>query len=216
MQFWAADRQADKEIHCIHFGKLVQDLFYCVDCKGGCRHLRYITWDTAKRLVQENKLKCLICNPEKGLTSLEQTVLDVLTTLFPNVEVFPQCRALSKFPGPIDFCLLFERVLIQVDGDSHSGLLRKPNAQEADQPRIDADCNTRATEQGWHMLRIHKDDVDECAHVIQDVLIVAKAARLALQGHRDCMMSSVTWSEAFGRQREVYIVEEGKVRQLTS
>jgi very-short-patch-repair endonuclease len=161
-------------------------------------------------------LICLICNPEKGTTRLERKVQNVLSRLFPNVEVFPQCRALFHFPGPIDFCLLFERVLIQVDGDSHSGLLRKRKAQRVDQLSIDEDCNTRATQQGWHMLRIHKDDVDICAHVIQDVLLVAKAARHADQGHRECWMSSVTWSETFGRERELYIVKGGQAHLLTS
>ena len=167
-------------------------------------------------MVRTNDLKCLICNPEKGLTSLEQTVQNVLLTLFANVEVFPQCRALSDFSGPTDFCLLIERVLIQVDGDSHSGLLRKSKAQEADQPRIDDDCNTWAIKQGWHMLRIDKADVDKCAHVIQDVLLVAKAARLAVQGHRDWWMSSVTWSRKFGRQRKLYVVKRVEVSVLTS
>jgi hypothetical protein len=143
-------------------------------------------------------------------------VQNVLTRLFPNVEVFPQCRALLDFSGPVDFCLLFERVLVQVDGESHSEGLRYCKAQGVCQERIDGDCNTKATEQGWHMLRIHGDDVSNCAHVIQDVLRVAKAARLVDQGHRDYWMSSVTWSKTFGRPRELYIVKGGRAFLLTS
>jgi hypothetical protein len=66
------------------------------------------------------------------------------------------------------------------------------------------------------MLRIHGDDVSNCAHVIQDVLRVAKAARLVDQGHRDYWMSSVTWSKTFGRPRELYIVKGGRAFLLTS
>ena len=215
-QFWAKDRQPDKEIHIKRLCGTEQDLFYCSDCKGGCRHLRYITWKTAARLVRGDGLKCLICNPETCTTSLERKVQNVLTRLFPNVEVFPQCRALLDFSGPVDFCLLFERVLVQVDGESHSEGLRYCKAQGVCQERIDGDCNTRATEQGWHMLRIHGDDVSNCAHVIQDVLRVAKVARVVDQGHRDCWMCSVTWSKPSGRPRELYIVKGGRAFLLTS
>ena len=73
---------------------------------------------------------------------------DVLQAKFNTLELFPECRALKGFSGAIDFAILSERVLIQVDGPGHYGTLGLNKAKSTDQEAVDARCNTCALQQG--------------------------------------------------------------------
>lgn len=132
-------------------------------------------------------------------------VQDVLQAKFNTLELFPECRALKGFSGAIDFAILSERVLIQVDGPGHYGTLGLNKAKSTDQEAVDARCNTCALRQGWHMLRIHVDDLYECESLIGDVLCVARAGLTLTEADCSWQFSSMTWSPSCGRSRKVLI-----------
>lgn len=122
-----------------------------------------------EKLLRDEGLRCLICHKRKGWTKSEDQVDHVLKTRFPHLEYFPECRVLESFGGCIDFTVLSHRVLLQVDGPSHTKFLDFPKAEGVQQALVDDKCN-----QGWHMLRIHENDASDTHGSLVEVLKIAE------------------------------------------
>jgi very-short-patch-repair endonuclease len=160
-------------------------------------------------------LTCLICHKRKGCTEGEEKVESVLKTKFPGVEYFPECRALRGFKGSIDFALITERVLIQVDGASHNRPLQYAKAAGPRQPFVDESCNQQALKEGWHLLRIHDKDIGDTQELIELVRGVAHMCAVAARMRNVGVHSSLTFSKDFGKAREAYVGQEEVSALLT-
>ena len=175
--------------------------FSCSDCREGQEHVLYITCDTAERRLRGSGLPCLICNPVRRRSKLENHVHEVLHTHFPFLEYIPECRILEEFSGAIDFTILSERILIQVDGPVHYDCVGFSKAIVANQDSIDTRCNMAAAAQGWHMIRIHARDLASSKVLIKEVLDLSLVCKEAAKGQDIWRFSSITWSATFGWTR---------------
>lgn len=190
-------------------GRLVdkkQYYFRASNCTVDPPHLRYITCRTAQGYYRGGGLSCLICFKRKGETPEEGDVHEVLQDKFPDVEYFPECKVLKGFKGAIDFAVLRERLLIQIDGVYHFNKpLYKLRAYGKGQAVVDARCNATALQEGWHMLRIHKDDLEDTESLVRELRKVARDCEETAARHRVSGHSSLSFSKGFGRATTVHI-----------
>lgn len=182
-----------------------QYFFRTTNCQEDPCHLRYISCKTAEKLLGRGELRCLNCHKRKGWTESEAEVEQVLKDKFAGFEYFPECRAVKAFCGLIDFALLDERILIQVDGAYHFRPLKKRKAVGERQADVDERCNTCAMQEGWHMLRIHVDDTQHTQALIEMVMNFAKGIRHLQGGYNWGMARSLIFSTSFRRASEGFV-----------
>lgn len=139
----------------------------------------------------------------------------VLKTRFPGVEYFPECRAIGGFPGMVDFAILRERIIIQVDGDYHfERPLKRP--LRGGQAEIDTRCNVQAMIEGWHMLRINNADIEDTEHLLNKVRMFSAVCAGACRLNNWSWGSSCTFSKAFGRPAVAFLGGQNVSHWLTA
>lgn len=143
----------------------------------------------------------MICTPPESMTEIEKLVMSALLQGFQEHVFVPQCRALFKFKGAVDYCIPKLRVIIQVDGPLHfeeSGYAGTLEAQQA----ADAECNKQCLEQDWYLLRLHHIDVEQGFAKFW-IQIILDRARVSLQNkalRRRYLRSCVIFSRTWGRE----------------
>ena len=214
-EYWCREKNVGIDFAALTVVGPKKYFFKCSDCLLGKQHVVYITFRTAEKRARADLLPCLQCHPHNGPSILEGEVHSILQKRFPHLEYITECRILQEFKGAVDFTILDQRMMIRVDGPMHHGRVGWTRAEGVDQQAVDNRCNDAALQQGWHMLRIHGDDLQHSELLIEQVLQRAVASRqfLAdLPGFKGC---SVTWSPSFNKERVEYKVDsEGQLHTV--
>lgn len=217
-EFYCSDRNK-KAFNDTRLKDSEQAFYSCSNCQVGQRHRVYVTHETCKRYCSGGGIPCRICNPDPRRSGYEVEVEKILKDMFGDVEYFLECRALKGWNGSIDFTIFSPRVLIQVDGPAH---FNKPfmyeRSAKGQQGRVDDACNDVASKQGWHMLRIHFEDIKQSESLIRSVLENARSwQRRRELGVGVGAYSSVVYSPSFKRPTRLYAqCGEGSVRELSA
>lgn len=178
-------------------GNSRQRFYKCSDCLPEQHHFVYMTPKAASR--NGDYFKCRQCHPQHRSSKLESKVHDVLQEKFKEHPYVCECVSLRGFSGQIDFTLLSNRMLIQVDGPMHFEHVGWSKAAGVVQHVVDERCNQQALAQGFHMLRIHHADLHISEGLIREVLEFIKEFKARLRPAS--LSSSVTWSPSFHRNR---------------
>jgi hypothetical protein len=140
----------------------VQCYFHCF-CN---EHVIYILLMTIHK-QREKALRCKVCE-EQGKRGFAKRIWGAVDACKPPVFWVPEARILRGRFAYVDAFLPDYKLAIQVDGPEQYGrevvsqsaaILEGKKRGEKPQALRDAEFNEACAEQGYHLLRIHEDDL---------------------------------------------------------
>ncbi len=136
------------------------------NCLCNKDHCVYILLSTIHK-KKEKALHCRVC-AKQHKSGLERHIWGVLGERTPPVFWVPEARILKgRFAGA-DAYLPDHNLAIQIDGAQHLGTDFAHQGAEARKPQWqkDAEFNEACAKQGYHLLRVHADDVKKGSVVL--------------------------------------------------
>jgi hypothetical protein len=129
-------------------------------------HCVYIALATIHK-YKEKALVCRVC-AKQHKSGLERHIWGVLSERIPPVFWVPEARILKGRLAAADAYLPDHNLAIQVDGTQHLGTEFVHQGAEARKPQghKDAEFNAACAKHGYHLLRIHADDVKKGSVVL--------------------------------------------------
>ena len=130
--------------------------FNCLCDKGHCVYILLATIHKKK----EKALRCRVC-AKQHKSGLERHIWGVLSARTPPVFWVPEARILRGRFAAADAYLPDQNLAIQRDGSQHLGNEFAHQGAESRKPQWqkDAEFNEACAKRGYHLLRIHEDDV---------------------------------------------------------
>ena len=137
--------------------------FHCLCDKDHCVYIFLATIHKKK----EQALQCRVC-AKQHKSGLELHIWGVLAERTPPVFWVPEARILRGRFAAADAYLPDHNLAIQIDGCQHLGNDFGHKGAEDGKPQWqkDAEFNEACAKQGYHLLRIHADDVKKGSVVV--------------------------------------------------